>query len=88
MDRTFKALADPARIKILSLLKKQSMTAGEIADHFEMTKPSLSHHLSILSHANLVYSEKKGKFVHYTLNLTMFQEIMHWTLTFKPKGEE
>lgn len=83
MFNTFKALSDPTRIKILELLKHKSMTAGEIAEHFDMKKPSISHHLSILSHANLIYSEKRGQYVHYTLNMTMLQEIMKWIMTFK-----
>lgn len=85
MFNTFKALSDPTRIKILELLRQQSMTAGEIAEHFDMKKPSISHHLSILSHANLIYSEKKGQYVHYYLNVTMLQEIMRWLMTFKHK---
>jgi DNA-binding transcriptional ArsR family regulator len=68
LHKVFKALADPTRIKILELLKKRSMTAGEISEHFDMKKPSISHHLSILSNANLIYSEKKGQFIHYSLN--------------------
>ncbi|MEC2224875.1 MULTISPECIES: autorepressor SdpR family transcription factor [Heyndrickxia] len=83
MFNTFKALADPTRIKILELLKQKGMTAGEIAKHFDMKKPSISHHLSILSHANLIYSEKRGQYVHYTLNMTMLQEIMKWIMTFQ-----
>ena len=59
------------------------MTAGEISDHFNMKKPSISHHLSTLSHANLIYSEKKGQYIHYTLNTTMLQEVMYWALKFK-----
>ncbi|WP_018664707.1 autorepressor SdpR family transcription factor [Heyndrickxia acidiproducens] len=85
MHKVFKALADPTRIKILELLKKRSMTAGEISEHFDMKKPSISHHLSILSNANLIYSEKKGQFIHYSINLTMLQEIMHWILVLKNK---
>lgn len=82
MFNTFKALSDPTRMKILELLKKENMTAGEIADHFNMTKPSISHHLSILTQANLIYAEKKGQYIHYSLNTTMIQEIMYWALKF------
>ncbi|MEC0884914.1 autorepressor SdpR family transcription factor [Bacillus atrophaeus] len=60
MNKAFKALADPTRRKILDLLKKQDLTAGEIAEHFEMSKPSISHHLNILKNTDLVLDEKKG----------------------------
>lgn len=82
MFNTFKALSDPTRMKILELLRKGNMTAGEIAEHFNMTKPSISHHLSILNQADLIFAEKKGQFIHYSLNTTMIQEIMYWALKF------
>ena len=65
--KTFEALASEPRLKILAYLSKASMTAGDIAARFEMTKPSLSKHLSILENAGLICSEKKGKYVHYTI---------------------
>ena len=65
--KTFEALASEPRLKILAYLSKSSMTAGEIAERFDMTKPSLSKHLSILENAGLISSEKKGKFIHYTI---------------------
>jgi len=80
---TFKALSDPTRLKIIEMLNQKSMTAGEIAEHFDMKKPSISHHLNILSQAKLIYSEKKGQYVHYSLNTTLFQEVLRWVLTFK-----
>jgi ArsR family transcriptional regulator, arsenate/arsenite/antimonite-responsive transcriptional repressor len=67
MVKTFEALASEPRLKILAYLSKASMTAGEIAERFDMTKPSLSKHLSILENAGLISSEKKGKFVHYSI---------------------
>jgi ArsR family transcriptional regulator, arsenate/arsenite/antimonite-responsive transcriptional repressor len=66
-ENVFAALASTPRRKILSYLSEASLTAGEIADRFEMTKPSLSKHLQILEHAGLVKSEKRGQFVHYSL---------------------
>lgn len=74
----FKALADPTRRKILRLLQKKDMTAGEIADQFDISKPSISHHLNILKQSGLVLDERKGQFIIYSLNMTVFQEIMSW----------
>jgi DNA-binding transcriptional ArsR family regulator len=54
------------------------MTAGEIADHFQMTKPSISHHRSSLKAAKLVLDERKGQHIHYSLNTTVVQEVMGW----------
>lgn len=60
MNQTFKALADPTRRKILNLLKDRDMTAGEISDQFQMSKPSISQHLKILKQAELIQDEKKA----------------------------
>ncbi|WP_096436369.1 MULTISPECIES: autorepressor SdpR family transcription factor [Bacillaceae] len=76
--RTFKALADDTRRDILELLREKDMTAGEIADAFEMTKPSISNHLSLLHGADLVYREKRGQYVVYSLNMTLFHEVVLW----------
>lgn len=73
MDKVFSALASTPRRRILAYLSATSMTAGEIAERFEMSKPSLSKHLSVLENAGLISREKKGQFVHYALvpeNLT------------------
>ncbi|MEM7256963.1 MAG: metalloregulator ArsR/SmtB family transcription factor [Pseudomonadota bacterium] len=67
MDKVFQALSSPVRRKILAYLSASSMTAGEIADRFDISKPSLSKHLSVLENAGLVAGEKKGQFVHYQL---------------------
>ena len=63
----FKALSDPSRRKILQMLKTKDMTAGEIADQFEMSKPSISHHLSQLKQARLVLDERQGQSIYYSL---------------------
>lgn len=65
LNDAFKALADPTRRKILDLLKYSDLTVGEIADHFEMSKPSVSNHLSLLKHARLVWGERKGQHIVY-----------------------
>jgi len=67
MDRIFDALASSVRRKILAYLSATSLTAGEIAERFDISKPSVSKHLSILEGAGLIASEKKGQFVHYSL---------------------
>ncbi|MBZ4663684.1 MAG: winged helix-turn-helix transcriptional regulator [Caloramator sp.] len=78
MNLPFKALSDPTRRKIIMLLKEKDLTAGEIAEHFNMTKPSISHHLSILKQADLVSDERKGQNIYYSLNTTVFQELINW----------
>ncbi len=74
---------DPIRREILELLKERDMNAGEIADHFNITKPSISHHLDALKQADLVLSVKKGQFVNYTLNRTVVDEIIQWLMNIK-----
>ena len=85
MNRVFKALNDPIRREILELLKEKDMNAGEIAEHFNITKPSISHHLDSLKQADLVISVKKGQYVNYTLNTTVVDEIIQWLLTINLK---
>ena len=80
VNDAFKALADPTRRKILDLLKDGNLTAGEIARHFEMTKPSISNHLSILKNAGLVWDERQGQHIVYSLNSTVFHDIVKWML--------
>lgn len=78
MGDAFKALADPTRRRILELLAQGDMTAGEIAAHFSMTKPSVSHHLNILKAAGLISDQRKGQSIVYSVNLTVFQELVKW----------
>lgn len=88
MGDAFKALADPTRRKILELLSQGEMTAGDIAAHFDMAKPSVSHHLNILKAAGLVADERRGQNIVYCLNLTVFQEVVKWFYDFGfMKGE-
>lgn len=82
MGDAFKALADPSRRKILELLSEGDLSAGEIAAHFDMAKPSVSHHLSILRDAGLVTDERHGQNIIYHLNLTVLQELMKWFYDF------
>jgi Predicted transcriptional regulators len=85
MNTIFKALNDPTRRQILQLLQERDMTAGEIVERFEMTAPSISHHLDLLKQANLVIAEKDGQYVYYSLNTTVVDEILKWFLQFKSK---
>lgn len=86
MNQTFKALADPTRRRILKLLDEGDMTAGEIAVHFEMSKPSVSHHLNVLKNAGLILWVKEGQRIIYSLNTTAFQEMMKWFYDFKERS--
>ena len=71
----FKALADPTRRAILKALRGGSLTAGELAEHFEMTRASLSHHFGVLKSADLVRTERRGQHIVYSLNATVVQEV-------------
>lgn len=86
-DSVFKALADQNRRRIIALLRKKNMNAGEIASHFDISKPSISDHLKVLKNANIVYSKKKGQFVNYYLNTTVFQDIVSFFLNLKGRKE-
>lgn len=87
-DSFFKAIADANRRKILLLLKKhQSLTPGEIATHFEISKAALSEHLKILRTADLIYASKRGQFIHYTLNTSVFEDIISWIMQITDKSE-
>ncbi len=83
-----KALSDPTRRKILSLLKTSSMPAGKIAEHFEMTGATISHHLSVLKKADLIYDRHEGKYIYYDLNLSVFEELLNWLETFKKDDDK
>lgn len=81
----FKALNDETRRQILDLLKEQDLTAGEIADNFDISKPSISHHLDILKRAGLVSSVKNGQFVYYSINTTVLEDVMKWLIALNLK---
>ena len=83
MNIFFKALNDHTRREILELLNKGDLTAGEIAEHFSMTKPSISHHLDLLKQAGLVVCVREGQFQKYSLSTTVFDEIVKWMMQFK-----
>lgn len=83
MNSLFKALNDETRRQIVELLKERDLNAGEIADKFNISKPSISHHLDILKRADLITSEKKGQFVEYSLNTSILEDLINWILTLK-----
>ncbi|WP_208601754.1 autorepressor SdpR family transcription factor [Parageobacillus thermantarcticus] len=87
MNLVYKALADPTRRDILNLLKNKNLTAGEIADHFRISKPSISHHLNLLKQADLVHSEKEGQYIYYSINTTVLQDVLAWLLSLQ-EGKE
>lgn len=86
IQNTLKALADPTRREILNMLKKGSLSAGEISEHFDMSFAAVSRHLSVLKEADLIRDERDGKYIYYTLNASVLEEIMLWITDLK--GEE
>ncbi|HZK76975.1 MAG TPA: autorepressor SdpR family transcription factor [Candidatus Kapabacteria bacterium] len=88
MHRIFQALDDPTRRHILELLKKQDLSAGEIASEFEMSKPSISHHLDILKQAGLVIAIRRGQFQVYSLNLSVMDEALAWLIDLNKKKKK
>jgi len=82
LNKTFSALSDSTRRKILQLLKKKSLSVNELAVNFDITLPTLSHHLTILKGADLVSTRRQGQQIFYSLNLSVFEEIMEEIYSF------
>lgn len=76
MNEAFKALADPTRRSILQMLRSGEMTAGELSQRFDMSKPSVSHHFSVLKQADLITSRKEGQQIYYSLNTTVVEDLL------------
>jgi DNA-binding transcriptional ArsR family regulator len=74
----FKALADPTRREILRLLRRKEMSAGDLAERFDMTKPTVSHHFAVLKEADLIFSRREGQQIIYSLNTTVAQDLLAW----------
>lgn len=88
MSTVFQALSSTPRRRILAYLSEASLTAGEIAEKFDMSKPSLSKHLTVLVSAGLVKSEKKGQYVHYSLQKeNLFAGMNDFLVDFCPEGK-
>lgn len=84
---TMKAIADPTRRSILNLLKDGSKTAGEIAGNFDMTGATVSHHLNQLKKAGLIYENKRKNFIYYSLNASVFEEVLIWINSLKGEAK-
>ena len=82
LNIVFKALGDPSRMEILRLLREKDMSPSEILQHMNSSQPTLSHHLDILKRANLVDCERKGQFIHYSLNMSVFEMAMEYLMKF------
>ena len=80
---TFKALSHPVRREILDLLKMDKMSDGEIADQFELTGATISHHLSVLKQADLVVERREKNFIYYELNTSVLEDMMVWLADLK-----
>jgi len=85
LNITFQALSDPTRRRILELLKKKDMAAGEIGKNFNIALPSLSHHLNVLKQADLVTYRRRGQELIYSLNLSVFEEVAKSLIRFFKK---
>jgi len=80
LNTAFKAIADPTRREILRLLRKEEMNAGELASHFDMTRPTMSHHFAVLKDAELITSRREGQTIWYALNTTVLEDVLAWTM--------
>lgn len=83
MNALFKALSDPTRRSILELLKQGRLSAGDIASQFDISRPSISHHLELLFQAGLVRRSKEGQYVYYELNTSIVEDLLHWVIQLK-----
>jgi ArsR family transcriptional regulator, arsenate/arsenite/antimonite-responsive transcriptional repressor len=87
-NQTFRALSDPTRREILDLLRHGEMTAGALAEKFDMTKPSMSHHFAVLKEADLITSRRDGQQIWYALNTTVVQDVMAWAVRLVEDGKK
>jgi DNA-binding transcriptional ArsR family regulator len=79
-NNAFKAIADPGRREILRLLRQGEMTAGDLAAHFDMSKPTMSHHFAVLAEADLITRRRDGQTIWYGLNTTVLQDVLAWMM--------
>lgn len=87
LQQTLKALADPIRREILGLLKKGRLSAGAIAEHFSVSAPSISRHLSVLKEVGLIRDAREGKFIYYEINTSVLEETMLWLADLKGEND-
>ncbi len=83
LQETLKALSDPTRREILQMLRGGSKSAGEISDHFSITAAAISRHLSVLKDADLIRDQREGKFIIYTLNTSVLEDVLFWVSNLK-----
>ena len=76
MNKVFKALSDPTRRRVLQLLRERPMSAGELSDHFAVSKPTMSAHFAVLQEAGLIESEKSGRTIIYRLVMSVLEEAL------------
>lgn len=88
MQATLRALADPTRREILTLLRSGPLTAGQIAEQFPVSAAAISRHLSVLKEADLVRDQREGKYIYYELNASVLEEILLWLTTLKGEGND
>ena len=86
LQNTLKALSDPTRREILSMLKNAKLSAGEIVEKFPVSGAAVSRHLSVLKEADLIRDEREGKYIYYELNASVLEEIMLWITQLKGDG--
>ena len=88
LQKVMKALSDPIRREILTILKKGRLSAGEICEKFDVTDASISRHLSVLKEADLIRDEREGKFIYYELNASVLEEILIWISVLKGEHDD
>ena len=87
-NETFKALSDPTRREVLRLLRNCEMTAGDLAERFNMTKPTMSHHFAVLKDADLVVGRRDGQTIWYSLNTTVLEDVVAWAMNLTSTKDE
>ncbi len=85
INSTFRALNDDTRRAILELLKNGELSAGDISKEFDISKPSISHHLDLLKQADLIKARKRGQFIYYSLQTKTLESVFKWFVQFKPE---
>lgn len=88
MNQVYRALSDPTRRRILQLLRERDLTAGELAEHFDLAKPTISGHFSVLKEADLIQGNRKGTTITYRLNVSVLEEALMALLEVFGLGDE
>ena len=88
LQQTLSALSDDTRRKILNMLKKGRMSAGDIADNFSISAPAISRHLAVLKEADLIRDTREGKFIYYNINVSVLEETILWIKDLKGENND